>query len=319
MQQFWKIESLSAFESAALELFRYQAERLTPYAQYIDMIGCRVAQVNSIEKIPFLPIELFKSCEIYSATTPPEAIFTSSGAVSSRHFMSSLRNYEEAFMRAFERFYGAASEWSIYALLPSYLEREGSSLIYMVDRMVAANSRGRGGFYLRNHEELLRDVACDSGRKILLGVSYALLDLAESGLVTEPLKDVVVMETGGMKGQREELSKEELHRRLCAAFGVEAIHSEYGMAELTSQGYSRGDGIFYAPPWMEVVVRDLSDPFDIKRGCDARGGVNIIDLASRDSCAFIQTQDVGRIFADGGFMVEGRISGSDIRGCNLLI
>ncbi len=330
MKNFWEINSEAEFEAAALELFRFQAERLAPYRRYLELIECRTELVDRVEKIPFLPIELFKSCEIYSHEAPPEAIFTSSGALSSRHFMHSLQNYEEAFVRSFELFYGAVSQWSIYALLPSYLEREGSSLIYMVDRMISLNERGCGGFYLYDHKRLLADIAQDGGRKILLGVSYALLDLAESALVGgEELKDVVVMETGGMKGQRAELSKRELHSSLTKAFGVERIESEYGMAELTSQGYSRGEGRFYAPAWMRVLIRDLNDPFDLRcaegRGgaqgaqAELRGGVNIIDLASKYSCAFIQTQDLGRLFADGSFEIEGRISGSDVRGCNLLV
>ncbi len=318
MRKFWQIESEEQFEAAALEMFRLQAERLAPYRDYLRMVGCDVDGVDRVEKIPFLPISAFKSCDVYCGEQPPEAVFTSSGEVESRHMMHSLGNYEEAFLRSFSRFYGDVAEWSIYALLPSYLEREGSSLIYMVDRMVARNSAGRGGFYLYDHRRLVEDMASDPSPKILLGVSYALLDLAESGVVSEPLCNTIVMETGGMKGRREELPKEELHRRLCCAFGVEQIHSEYGMAELTSQAYSRGEGLFFTPPWMRVLVRDLADPFEIK-GEGVRGGVNVIDLASKYSCAFVETQDVGRSFSGGGFSIEGRVSGGDVRGCNLLI
>lgn len=311
----WEIASEAEFSSAALKTFRRQAVGCEPYRKYLELIGCDVAAIQSVEQIPFLPIELFKTREIYSGDTPPEAIFTSSGEVSSRHFMQSLANYERAFTRAFELFYGAAKEWGIYALLPSYLEREGSSLIYMADKLIEQS--GGGGFYLYDHEKLLRDMDADPRPKILLGVTYALLDLAESGLVTEPLQDTVVMETGGMKGHREELPKSELHEILCNTLGVEKIHSEFGMAELTSQGYSKGDGVFRCPPWMRVFVRDLADPFDISaRG---RGGLNIVDLASQSSCAFIQTQDMGRVMEDGSFTIDGRITGSDIRGCNLLI
>ncbi len=318
MGNFWEVGSEAEFRAAALETFRFQATHLAPYRRYIEMVGCDPSTVDTVEKIPFLPIELFKSCDIYCHTSPPEAIFTSSGGVSSRHMMHSLENYEEAFFRSFSQFYGDVSKWSIYALLPSYLEREGSSLIYMADRMIARNVNGCGGFYLYDHERLVREMEADKNPKILLGVSYALLDLAESGWVKNPFKETIVMETGGMKGQREELPKAELHRRLCEAFGVEKIHSEYGMAELTSQGYSKGEGIFETPPWMRVLVRDLADPFEMK-GLGVRGGINIIDLASKYSCAFIETQDMGRCFEGGGFEIEGRISGSDIRGCNLLI
>ncbi len=319
MEDFWRVSSESDFRKLALETFRFQAARVAPYRDYLSLIGCDVECVTEVEQIPFLPIELFKSHCIYcDNTSPPEAIFTSSGDVSSRHPMYTLRGYEEAFTRGFELFYSDPAEWGIYALLPSYLEREGSSLIYMVDRLVAKSEGRGGGFYLYDHQKLIDDMSRDSRPKILLGVSYALLDLAESGLVKEPLRNTIVMETGGMKGRREELSKSELHRRLCGAFGVEKIASEYGMAELTSQGYSSGDGLFRTPPWMRVLVRDLADPFEIKRGGE-RGGINIIDLASRYSCAFIETQDMGRVTADGEFSIEGRISGSDIRGCNLLI
>ncbi len=316
MQDIYTIATRSEFERAALELFREQAVRCTPYCEYLRLIGCDAMQVTDIEHIPFLPIELFKSHKIYCEQTPPEAIFTSSGAVSSRHYMRSLAEYEAAFVESFRHYYGDVQRWSIYALLPSYLEREGSSLIYMCERLREI-SGGDGGFYLYDHQQLIDDMRRDPRRKILIGVSYALLDLAESGLVSEPLRDTIVMETGGMKGRREELPREELHRRLCGAFGVDVIESEFGMAELTSQGYSRGGGVFTTPPWMRVLVRDLSDPFDI-RSC-GRGGLNIIDLASAGSCAFIETQDMGRIAESGEFTIDGRIEGSDIRGCNLLI
>ncbi len=311
----WDIRSEAEFCSAALETFGHQARKCTPYREYLELIGCDIEAVRSVEQIPFLPIELFKSHEIYCGDTPAEAIFTSSGGVSSRHFMQHLSTYEEAFRRAFELFYGEVKGWGIYALLPSYLEREGSSLIYMVEKLIEWS--GGGGFYLYDHEKLIADMSRDSRPKILLGVTYALLDLAESGIVTSCMKDTIVMETGGMKGYREELSKSVLHDILSEAFGVEKIHSEFGMAELTSQGYSKGDGVFECPPWMRVYVRDLADPFDISRS--GRGGLNIVDLASESSCAFIQTQDMGRVAEDGSFTIDGRISGSDIRGCNLLI
>lgn len=312
-----KKESDEEFERLALKLFRRQALLCEPYAEYLRLIGCNPLSIRSITDIPFLPIELFKSHKIYCDETTPEAIFTSSGEVSSHHYMSSLSNYERAYTEGFRAFYGEPSGWSIYALLPSYLEREGSSLIYMVEGLRAA-SGGSGGFYLYDHEGLIRDMRSDSRPKILLGVTYALLDLAESGLMSEPIENLVVMETGGMKGRREELHREELHKILCEAFHTESIHSEFGMAELTSQGYSAADGVFQAPPWMRVLVRDLADPFCIS-GDISRGGINIIDLASTSSCAFIETQDMGAIVEGGGFRIEGRIKGSDIRGCNLLL
>lgn len=264
-----------------------------------------------------MPIEFFKWRDVYCGEGEPEKVFTSSntgGTVASRHMMQSLALYEQAFTRAFEQFYGAAEGWSIYGLLPNYLQREGSSLVYMVDRLIARC--GSGGFYLDEYEKLIADMAADPKPKILLGVSYALWDLAEQ--YAPKLENTIVMETGGMKGQREELPKAEFHKILTEAFGVEKIHSEYGMAELTSQGYSSGDGVFRAPAWMRVVVRDVNNPLKMLPA-GSRGAVSIIDLANLSSCAFIATQDVGRTFADGSFMIEGRLSGADIRGCNLLV
>ena len=307
----------AAFETAALELFRRQAETCPPYREYLQRIGARPEQVSRFREIPFLPIELFKSHDVYCAPEPPEAVFTSSattGMVPSHHPMRSLALYERAFRGAFRTFYGEPANWSLYALLPNYLRRKGSSLVYMADRLIA--DCGSGGFYLDDYEALLRDMAADPKPKILLGVSYALWDLAER--YAPKLPDTVVMETGGMKGYREEIPKEEFHRILCDAFGVEAIHSEYGMAELTSQAYSAGGNRFRCPAWMRVVCRDVNDPF-APLPAGSRGGLNIVDLANRWSCAFIQTQDVGRVDPDGSFVVEGRIDHAEIRGCNLLV
>mgnify|MGYP003292433096 FL=1 len=306
------------FRHEALALFRFQAERCEPYRQYLDLIGVAADEVCEVEQIPFLPIGLFKTHNIYCGEGQPEQIFTSSstgGGVPSRHAMADLTIYERAFRGAFRHFYGDASDWSIYGLLPSYLERKGSSLIYMVDRLIA-DAGGHGGFYLNDYERLIADIKADPRPKILLGVTYALLDLAEQ--FAPDLHDVVVMETGGMKGHREELPKEELHRILCNAFNVNAIHSEYGMAELTSQAYSRGGNRFFAPPWMRIITRDLNDPFRLLP-TGQRGGINIIDLGNVYSCAFIQTEDAGRVFADGSFEIAGRIDHSEIRGCNLLV
>lgn len=317
VNRIFNIDSQEQFRSCALELFRFQAKRCEPYRRYIELLGIDPAEVSKVEDIPFLPIELFKSCDVYCGDTAPEIIFTSSNTgstVASRHLMASLETYREAFTRAFEQFYGKAEQWSIYGLLPNYLEREGSSLVYMVDTLI--KRCGSGGFYLNNYEQLIEDIERDPKPKILLGVSYALWDVAER--YAPKLNDTIIMETGGMKGRREELSKSELHKILCEGFGVESIHSEYGMAELTSQAYSKGGGIFYTPSWMRVMVRDVNDPFD-HAPQNMRGGIDIIDLANTSSCAFIQTQDIGRLLSDGSFMVEGRIAGSDIRGCNLLV
>lgn len=311
------IDSAAAFDCAALELFRFQAERCGVYREYLAEIGVDPAAVRRVDEIPMLPIEFFKWRDVYCGDTEPQIVFTSSNtgqSVASHHMMASTALYEAAFTAAFERFYGNPARWSLYGLLPNYLQREGSSLVYMVDRLIGRC--GSGGFYLDDYERLLADMAADPKPKILLGVSYALWDLAERH--APKLRDTVVMETGGMKGYREEIPKEEFHRILCDAFGVREIHSEYGMAELTSQAYSQGGNRFRCPAWMRVTVRDVNDPFNLLPP-GSRGGLNIADLANRWSCAFIQTQDVGRVEADGSFLVEGRIDHSDIRGCNLLV
>jgi hypothetical protein len=317
IDQILSIHTPEEFERCALELFRFQAVACAPYRRYVELLGVDVDGVRRVEDIPFMPVELFKTEDVYCGDGSPEIVFTSSNTgstVASRHIMQSLEVYRRSFTAAFEHFYGAVEGWSIYGLLPNYLEREGSSLVYMVDTLI--KQCGSGGFYLHDYEKLIADMAADKRPKILLGVSYALWDLAEK--YAPQLHDTVVMETGGMKGRRKEISKRELHEILCRGFGVEHIHSEYGMAELTSQAYSAGEGLFRAPSWMRVLVRDVNDPFD-HRPEGMRGGVDIIDLANLTSCAFIQTQDVGRVLEDGSFMIEGRIAGSDIRGCNLLV
>lgn len=313
----FSIADEAAFERAALETFRRQALTCAPYREYLALIGVRPEQVTAWQRIPCLPIELFKTHDIYCGQTPPEVVFTSSattGMTPSRHPMQSLGWYEQAFRASFRAFYGDPARWSLYALLPNYLRRKGSSLVYMADRLIA--DCGSGGFFLDDYEALLAAMAEDEKPKILLGVSYALWDLAER--YAPRLRDTVVMETGGMKGYREEIPKAEFHKILCNAFGVSEIHSEYGMAELTSQAYSEGHNVFRCPAWMRVTARDVNDPFDLLPP-DTRGGLNIIDLTNRWSCAFVQTQDVGRVDASGAFVVEGRIDRSDIRGCNLLV
>ena len=234
-----------------------------------------------------------------------------------RHPVADLSLYEESFMRGYRPFYGDPAEYAIFALLPGYLEREGSSLVYMADRLIRAGEGG--GFFLRDHPVLLRamDSAAEKGKKmVLLGVSFALWELAERYRFSYP--GLTVMETGGMKGRREEITRGALHAILCDSFGVPTIHSEYGMAELLSQGYSAGDGVFRCPPWMRVLTRDLYDPLE-RLSCGRPGGIDVIDLANRYSCSFIQTQDRGAVFADGSFRVDGRIDRSEVRGCNLLI
>lgn len=300
-----------------MDIFRFQAENCPPYREYLRLIGADVDSISSIEQIPMLPIELFKSHNVYSAQSEPQIVFTSSattGMVPSRHPVADLSIYERDFVESFRLFYGQVEQWSIYGLLPSYLQRSGSSLIYMVDHLIKLS--GRGGFYLDNYQQLLDDMAADSRPKILIGVTYALLDLAEQ--YAPKLENTIVMETGGMKGHRAEMSKAELHSVLCNAFGVDKIHSEYGMAELMTQGYSVGEGIFAAPPWMRVMVRDVNNPFKVlDKG--RRGAINIIDLANLYSCSFIATQDMGIVYDNDTFRIEGRVTDADIRGCNLLV
>lgn len=317
IERIFSITTQEQFQSVAMDVFRFQAEHCAVYAQYLRLIGVEPASVTRIEDIPMLPIELFKSHDIYSAATPPQVVFTSSattGMSVSHHMVADLAIYERDFMESFRLFYGDIEQWSVYGLLPNYLERSGSSLVYMVDRLI--RKAGGGGFYLHDYEKLIADMEADNRPKILIGVTYALLDLAEQ--YAPKLNNTVVMETGGMKGRRKEMSKEELHSVLCSAFGVERIHSEYGMAELMSQGYSTGEGLFASPPWMRVLVRDINDPFT-RLEAGRRGAIDIIDLGNLYSCSFIATQDVGVAYADNSFRIEGRVTDADIRGCNLLV
>lgn len=317
IKDIFRVSAHEDFEALALDIFNFQARHCDVYRQYLDALGVETSEVSSLEDIPMLPIELFKSRKIYCGTDDEQIIFSSStttGMTPAKHYVADLDIYIESFMRGFEMFYGNPQNMGIYALLPNYLEREGSSLVYMFDKLIS--SARAGGFYLYDTDKMLEDMACFDGSKLLIGVSYALLDLAEKGVQLPP--QTMVMETGGMKGRRVELSKESLHKILCNAFGVSEIHSEYGMAELLSQAYSIGQGIFKPVPWLKVMVRDLNDPF-VHLKSSHTGGVDIIDLANVFSCSFIQTSDLGTCYADGSFSLGGRISGSDIRGCNLLV
>ncbi len=312
------VGSSGAFDAAALDLFRYQSLACGPYRDYLRLVGVDPAGVEMVDDIPFLPIELFKSHRVYCGRGEAGVVFTSSttsGGEPSRHYMEHPGDYEKTFVAAFTRAYGDPAGYSFYSLLPGYLQREGSSLICMMRRLTELG--GRGGFFLDRYGELLDALDADPRPKILLGVSYALWDMAETAGRRLPT-DTIVMETGGMKGHRDELPRGEFHDMLCRAFGVQVIHSEYGMAELTSQCYSRGSGLFTAPPWVRVVTREVNDPFSVLHAGQT-GGVNIIDLGNLSSCAFLQTQDLGTVNADGTFTIEGRIDHSAIRGCNLLV
>lgn len=309
-------------EETALQMFRFQYEHNEVYHRFCSLLGRTPANVVSLTDIPFLPIEFFKTEKIYCADTPPEITFTSSGTTgsqTSRHFVKELSIYTESYRKGFELFYGDIEKYAVLALLPSYLERTGSSLITMVDDLIKRSKNPFSGFYLNEYDLLAeRLTSLDrSGQQVLLiGVSFALLDLVEKHSFS--LKNTLVMETGGMKGRRKELVREELHAALCKGFGVEAIHSEYGMTELLSQAYSAGKGIYRCVPWMKVLVRDTNDALSYLP-IGKTGGLNIIDLANKYSCSFIATQDLGRLHSDGSFEVLGRFDNSDIRGCNLMV
>ncbi|WP_219226656.1 acyl transferase [Pedobacter antarcticus] len=318
----FSISGSDQFEQTALEIFRLQAKNCSPYAQFIQNLGVSPEKIDSLDQIPYLPISFFKTHKIVSTTIDPVRIFTSSGTTGqqqSRHYVTDLTLYEKSFNLAFDQFYGNPGNFCILALLPSYLEREGSSLIYMVDSLLSQSKHPASGYFLHNHQELYEQLSAlkSAGQQtILIGVTYALLDFLEKYQLDFP--ELIIMETGGMKGKRKEMVREELHTVLKQGFGVPAIHSEYGMTELLSQAYSLGEGIFECPQWMKIVLRDTNDPLSLVHG-NQTGGINVIDLANINSCAFIATQDLGRVYSDGTFEVLGRFDNADIRGCNLLV
>ena len=321
-EEIFAITNENDFEKTALRIFQYQATNNIVYKEYLKHLKFDISTVKTLTQIPFLPIDFFKSHKVVSTTKKEQAIFTSSGTtgnLTSRHYVPDLKIYEASFTKGFEQYYGAVSDYCILALLPSYLEREGSSLIYMMEKLIKDSKHEKSGFYLHNHEELIAtisDLKKQNQKILLLGVSFALLDLAEKFQLD--LDDVIVMETGGMKGRRKEITREELHAFLTQRLDVGKIHSEYGMTELLSQAYSKGDSLFFTPSWMKILIRDTYDPFSYEQQ-GRSGGVNVIDLANIHSCSFIETQDLGRIHADGSFEILGRFDHSDIRGCNLLV
>jgi len=318
----FNITSEASFNAAALAVFKHQFEHNSVYRSFCDLLYKHPSEVKTVQQIPFLPIQFFKSHTIVSNSKSAEATFTSSGttgSIVSKHFVSDLEIYKQSFRRGFKSFYGAIEEYTVLALLPSYLEREGSSLVYMANDMIAQSKQPQSGFYLHDLEALkdnLLKLEAKRQKTLLIGVSYALLDLIEAH--SFKLKHTTVMETGGMKGQRKELVKSELHTILKEGFGVDKIHSEYGMTELLSQAYSYGDGVFKTPAWMKILTRDPEDALSIQP-IGKSGGVNIIDLANINSCAFIATQDLGKIHSNGTFEILGRFDESDIRGCNLMV
>lgn len=320
--QIFKLNTDKSFKEYALEIFQFQAVRNRTYSDFINKLNIDTASVTKIEQIPFLPIQFFKTHQILSSTEPIQQVFLSSGTtdiIRSKHYITNLKLYKSSFTKGFQHFYGEIEDFTILALLPNYLEQEGSSLVYMIKELIEKSGSAESGFYLFNLNELAQKLILldQNGIKtMLIGVSYALLDLID--LRRFDLKNTIIMETGGMKGQRKEMIKEELHQVLCDGFGVERIHSEYGMTELMSQAYSLGKGIFKAPPWMKILIRDTEDALNnLPQG--RTGGLNIIDLANINSCSFIATQDLGKTYSDGTFEILGRFDNSDIRGCNLMI
>jgi len=329
----------SNFDDLVLEIFQFQYQHNSIYRTYIDTLRFNPKTINKLSDIPFLPIRFFKTHRVTTTDFEPVYQFESSGTTqtgNSRHFVKDIEMYRQSFVTAFELFYGQLEDWCVIGLLPSYLERSNSSLVFMVNELIRKSGHEQSGFYLNDYEKLYENLKNLQGKKqktLLIGVTYALLDFAEK--YSLPLTHTTVMETGGMKGRREEIVREEVHDLLKREFQLDFIHSEYGMTELLSQAYSKGDGIFYCPPWMKVLVRDEEDPFEVQssepgvqssefrvKSIDSRlttkGVINIIDLANIYSCSFIATDDAGKLYADGSFEVLGRIDNSDIRGCSLM-
>ncbi len=324
----FNLDDRETFRELALSIFRFQYEHVAIYHQFVDLLKINPYEILNIKDIPFLPIEFFKTHPVLFSESENqeiffEATFTSSGTtgmIQSKHFVKDLTIYETSFKKSFQYFYGNLEDYVFLALLPSYLEREGSSLVYMCDKFMQIGGNQESGFYL-NELDLLYDklihLKSKKQKTILIGVTYALLDFVEK-FTDFSFPELIVLETGGMKGKRREIVREELHAILKKGFDINHIHSEYGMTELLSQAYSKGEGIFKTPPWMSIIIRDTLDPFMILEN-EKIGGVNIIDLANIYSCSFLATQDLGRKNIDESVEILGRFDNADIRGCNLLL
>lgn len=314
------------FDQLAIDVFHFQYKHNEFYRAYCDSITTKKNDVTKISDIPFLPIQFFKTQNITSTSFSPETVFESSGttgAVKSRHLIKNLKIYEESFLKNFELFYGSPDKFCIIGLLPSYLERDNSSLVYMVKKLIQNSRHPQSDFYLSDieklHQTLLQNEQ-DQQKTMLIGVSFALLDFAERYPIQ--LEHTIIMETGGMKGRKKEIIRSQLHEILKNNWGVDAIHSEYGMTELLSQAYSKKDGLFCAPPWMKLMIRAEDDPFEVSSANINKtisGAVNIIDLANIYSCSFIATDDTGKLYPNGNFEITGRLDNSDIRGCSLMV
>lgn len=318
----FEIENEKRFEEIALAVYQYQSAHCSVYKRFQQYLNIQPEKVKSLSDIPYLPIQFFKTQEVISDKKQIQITFTSSattGSKESRHLVADVSLYEKSFIKAFESFYGKISEYCILALLPNYYERHGSSLVYMVNYLIEASKKNGSGYFLYQHGELFKTLQKNEAERkktILFGVSYALLDFLETYHLQ--LRHTIILETGGMKGKRKELLKSQLHEVLCQGFGVNEIHSEYGMTELLSQAYSKGKGIFETPKWMKVLIRDIHDPLAIRQD-QKSGGVNVIDLANLYSCSFIATDDLGKQINRNTFEILGRIDKSDVRGCNLMI
>ncbi len=335
-QDIFTIANPKQFEKIALKIFRFQHENNLVYREFCDLMKTDVQKVKTLQHIPFLPIQFFKSHDVVSTTNQVQETFTSSGTsglITSRHLVTDVSLYEQSYRNAFSEFYGNIEDYVVLALLPSYLDREGSSLIYMVDDLIQKTNNLDSNFYLKNYDELIEKiikVSLENKNILLIGVTYALLDLleytnSEQFQLQKPSLwqgwiglGLIIMETGGMKGKRKEMIREELHEVLCNGFGVSSIHSEYGMTELLSQAYSLGNGIFECPSWMQILIRDPEDALTYLDNGKS-GGINIIDLANINSCSFIATQDLGKKYPNNSFEILGRFDNSDIRGCNLMV
>ena len=322
LNRIFNIQNEQEFTEIALAVFKHQFKNNKVYRSFCDLLYIHPSSITTIEEIPFLPIQFFKSRQVLSSLDEVQETFTSSGttgSIVSKHLVTDINFYKESYLRGFAHFYGNIEEYTILALLPNYLEREGSSLVFMVADLIQKSKNLESGFYLDNRKELAQKlIELDkTGQKtLLIGVSFALLDLIEMQQFN--LKNTIIMETGGMKGRRKELVREELHAILKDGFGVTEIHSEYGMTELLSQGYSKGNGLFETPPWMKILTRDTEDALTINDS-GKNGGINVIDLANYNSCSFIATQDLGKVNENGTFEIIGRFDNSDIRGCNLMV
>ena len=321
-EDIFKITSELEFNTLALRVFKFQYEANAVYQKFCKLLDKHPSNVNSLRDIPFIPIEFFKSHDILSSKEPIVKTFTSSGTTgsqTSKHFITDLTIYEDSFNIAFQEFYGNPEDYAILALLPSYLERDGSSLIYMANNLIADSKHPKSGFYLHNLEDLaqtLKALDANGQKTLLIGVSFALLDLVDA--YSFQLENTIVMETGGMKGRRKEMIREELHEILSKGLGVNNIHSEYGMTELLSQAYSNGQGVFNCPKHMKILIRDPEDALTyLNKG--KTGGINVIDLANLNSCSFIATQDLGKQISETDFEILGRFDHSDVRGCNLMV